>query len=117
MKDYDTTTVAGVASFPVEDITHKPKRMQGDMYKLKQKLEEVDNPDTPEESDDEGSLKVITLERAIAYYKSKSNDEKNGELYKATAKWLSELLVTRSSKTLSKAVSNEESVEEILNEI
>ena len=39
MKDYDKTTVAGVANFPVQDITHKPKRHQGDLIRLKQ-LEE-----------------------------------------------------------------------------
>ena len=39
------------------------------------------------------------MERAISYYKRMSADPKNGKLYEATAKWLEELLVTRTVKT------------------
>lgn len=99
MSQYDETTVGSVANFPVIDVTHKPKRKQGDMIRLKQRLEGRVDEDTPEETNANAPLKVITLERAISYYKRMSADETNGKLYEATAKWLEELLVTRSSKT------------------
>ena len=98
MKDYEETTVGGVANFPVHDITHKPKRRQGDMIKLKQQYEGGVTDEAPVEETN-APLKVITLERAISYYKRMSADETNGKLYEATAKWLEELLVTRTSKT------------------
>lgn len=105
MSNYDETTVGGVANFPVIDITHKPKRQQGDMIRLKQRLEGT-TPDVPtSETNTNTPLTVITLERAISYYKRMSADETNGKLYEATAKWLEELLVTRTSK---KALVNEE---------
>ena len=52
----------------------------------------------------------MTLERAISYYKKMSADSVNGRLYSATAKWLEELLVTRTLKTeaAAKAVIKEE---------
>lgn len=98
MKDYNNTTVAGVANFPVQDITHKPKRQQGDMIRLKQ-LEEQGSEESPATVQEDSALKIITLERAISYYKRMSADPKNGKLYEATAKWLEELLVTRTVKT------------------
>lgn len=98
MKDYNNTTVAGVANFPVQDITHKPKRQQGDMIRLKQ-LEEQGVEESPATVQEDSILKIITLERAISYYKRMSADPKNGKLYEATAKWLEELLVTRTVKT------------------
>ena len=98
MKDYNNTTVAGVANFPVQDITHKPKRQQGDMIRLKQ-LEEQGGEESPATVQEDSTLKTITLERAISYYKRMSADPKNGKLYEATAKWLEELLVTRTVKT------------------
>ena len=93
MSDYVTTTSS---SFPVKDITHKPKRMQGDAIRLREKEA---NASTPENGSTEESLSVITLERAISYYKRMSADSTNGKLYVATAKWLEELLVTRTLKT------------------
>lgn len=93
MKDYVTTTSS---SFPVKDITHKPKRMQGDMIRLKEVEEGIENNENTAEVE---PLNVITLERAISYYKSMSADRTNGKLYIATAKWLEELLVTRTLKT------------------
>lgn len=114
MNYYDETTVSGVANFPVHDITHKPKRRQGDMIKLKQQYEGVNNDTTPTEEVNE-PLKVITLERAISYYKRMSADETNGKLYEATAKWLEDLLVTRTSKieAARKAVVEEENKSDV----
>ena len=106
MSDY--STVGGVSNFPVKDITHKPKRMQGDMIKLKEAELGITNSNPAEESPE--ILTVITLERAISYYKRMSADATNGKLYEATAKWLEELLVTRTSKT--KAVVEGESKDE-----
>lgn len=91
---YDTTTVGSVANFPVSDITHRPKRKQGDMIRLKQAQEGI----ITEDSHKEETLEVVTLERAISHYKSMSADSVNGKLYQATAKWLEELLVTRNHK-------------------
>ena len=93
MSDYITTTSS---NFPVKDITHKPKRMQGDMIRLKEAEAGINSEDT---SATEETLNVITLERAISYYKKMSSDNTNGKLYSATAKWLEELLVTRTLKT------------------
>ena len=109
MKDYDKTTVAGVANFPVQDITHKPKRQQGDMIRLKQ-LEEQGVEESPATVQEDSTLKIIPLARAISYYKRMSADPKNGKLYEATAKWLEELLVTRTVKTSGavKALNTEE---------
>lgn len=111
MKDYMTTTSS---SFPVKDVTHKPKRMQGDMIKLK----EAELGISPEESVEEvETLNVITLERAIQFYKKMSSDAVNGKLYSATAKWLEELLVTRTLKTESavKAVIEGENKSDVCN--
>lgn len=103
-----TTTRNG---FPVKDITHKPKRMQGDMIRLKEAEAGIVNEGTAESNE---SLSVITLERAISYYKKMSADSTNGKLYSATAKWLEELLVTRTLKTEAavKAVIKEENKDE-----
>ena len=108
MSDYTTTTSN---SFPVKDITHKPKRMQGDMIKLKESEAGIADNSPVEGAE---SLSVITLERAISYYKKMSADETNGKLYIATAKWLEELLVTRTLKTEAavKAVIKEENKDE-----
>ena len=99
-----TTTRNG---FPVKDITHKPKRMQGDMIRLK---EAEANAVESQNVEGEETLTVVTLERAISYYKRMSADPINGKLYSATAKWLEELLVTRTLKTEAavKAVIKEE---------
>lgn len=105
MKDYNETTVSGVSNFPVRDITHKPKRQQGDTIRAKQLAE--NGVENSVENVENSPLKIITLERAISYYKRKSNDPENGKLYGATAQWLEELLVTRSVKT--KAVLKENS--------
>ena len=98
---YDKDTVSGTSNFPVIDITHKPKRRQGDMIRLKEQSEGISLTDstseTPNSEDDVPTS--ITLERAISYYKKQSNDRAKGKLYEATAKWLEELLVTRSVKT------------------
>ena len=82
--------------FPVKDITHKPKRMQGDMIRLKEAEAGIVNEDCTAESVE--PLNVITLERAISYYKKMSSDATNGKLYIATAKWLEELLVIRTPR-------------------
>lgn len=94
MSDYTTTTTT--SHFPVKDVTHKPKRMQGDMIRLKEAEAGIQNSQEPAESTE--TLSVITLERAISYYKRMSADATNGKLYSATAKWLEELLVTRTLK-------------------
>lgn len=98
MSDYDVTTVGGVSNFPIKDITHKPKRQQDDMIKMRRREEGIvdTSPDSVEETEE--TLKVITLERAISYYKRKSADPVNGNLYEATAKWLEELLVNRTNR-------------------
>ena len=105
MNDYTTTTAN---MFPVKDVTHKPKRMQGDMIRLKEAEAGItDSESTPNSNE---TLSVVTLERAISHYKRMSADPINGKLYTATAKWLEELLVTRTLKTEAavKAVIKEE---------
>lgn len=93
----DTTTTKDF--FPVKDITHRPKRMQGDMIRLQGREYDSESNKSTNSTGVEETVQVVTLERAISYYKKKSNDETNGRLYSATAKWLEELLVTRTLKT------------------
>lgn len=97
----DVSTVGGLANFPVENISHKPKRMQGDS--IKQKFEEeieAPSPATVRGRNDRSTpLGVITLERAIPFYEDLAvKDPVNAKLFVATSKWLKELLVTRSTK-------------------
>jgi hypothetical protein len=97
----EETTVGTVANFPVENITHKPKRMQGDI--IRQKNEEDTAPQRGRSSSSSmnasGTLSVITLERAVPFYEELAvQDPVNAKLFIATSKWLKELLVTRSTK-------------------
>lgn len=73
-------------SFPVVDITHKPKRTQGDNIKAIQSEEF-------RETTSEGSTvpRIVTLERAIDFYESNSSGELSS-LYLQTAKWLREFM-------------------------
>ena len=107
MKDYMTTTST---SFPVKDITHRPKRMQGDTIKLREAELGIADASSGTAPNGQETVTVVTLERAISYYKKMSADAVNGRLYSATAKWLEELLVTRTLKTEAavKAVIKEE---------
>lgn len=95
MPNYDTTTVGTVANFRVEDITHKPKRRQGDMIKLKQaEMSEGDTPTQVPESVPES----LTLERAITFFKSNSSHPTYGNLCAQTSAWLEELFISRTAK-------------------
>ena len=95
MNDYTTTST----HFPVKDITHKPKRMQGDAIRLRESEATDSTPTSNAPTGVSDVPSVITLERAISYYKRMSANETYGKLYSATAKWLEELLVTRTLKT------------------
>lgn len=97
--DYDVTTVAGVENFPVENITHKPKRMQGDAIRAKMREQQRSNPTTHSNMPSNEPLTVVTLERAISYYedRGKSSDP-NSALFTATAKWLRTLLAVQNSQ-------------------
>ena len=76
-------------NFPVVDITHKPKRMQGDNLKA------VSSVTTVMEQNDASVTSDIpstpTLERAIAYYETHAVGEFR-TLYLQTAKWLREYM-------------------------
>lgn len=81
-------------NFPVEDISHKPKRMQGDA--IKQKFQE-----TIEEVHGNSIPKFITLEKAIEYYEKAAGENKpESKLYVQTAKWLKELLTIHNRQKL-----------------
>ena len=110
MSNYTTTK----NFFPVKDVTHKPKRMQGDMIKIRERELGIVSDDPQAETEQTEGLSVVTLERAITYYKKMSSDQVNGNLYSATAKWLEELLVTRTLKTeaVAKAVIKGENINE-----
>lgn len=74
-------------NFPVIDITHKPKRMQGDSFKepVKQEIsEDVRRKEITE-------LGTVTIERAIKFYETNAHGEYR-VLYLQTAKWLREHL-------------------------
>ena len=76
-------------NFPVIDITHKPKRMQGENLKA------VATVTTAMEQDDAPLTNAIpatpTLERAIEYYETHAVGEFR-TLYAQTAKWLREYM-------------------------
>ena len=76
-------------NFPVIDITHKPKRMQGENLKA------VATVTTVMEQDDASMTSAIpstpTLERAIEYYETHAVGEFR-LLYSQTAKWLREYM-------------------------
>lgn len=74
-------------NFPVVDITHRPKRLQGD--NIKKMI-----GDSPNESMDNLTPivpQVVTLERAISFYESHAEGEYQ-MLYTQTAKWLREFM-------------------------
>lgn len=81
----DMTTVR--SGFPVQDVTHKPKRMQS--ANLKAVLKE-ENPESQGVSSSEVPS-VVTLERAINFYESHASGEYK-VLYSQTAKWLREFM-------------------------
>ena len=76
-------------NFPVIDITHKPKRMQGENLKA------VASVTTAMEYDDAPVTSDIpatpTLERAIEYYETHAVGEFR-LLYSQTSKWLREYM-------------------------
>jgi len=74
-------------SFPVIDITHKPKRRQGDNIKAVQQEDSL----SQEVSATKEVLGTITIERAIAFYESQAKGEYT-VLYSQTAKWLREFM-------------------------
>lgn len=73
-------------NFPVVNITHKPKRMQGDNLRVMQSESPVEfiveSTDVPQ---------TATLERAISFYESHAEGEYR-TLYLQTAKWLREYM-------------------------
>lgn len=73
-------------NFPVVDVTHRPKRMQGDnlrtMAEHSPEAQEVAESNVPQSA---------TLERAIQFYESNAQGEYKA-LYTQTAKWLREYL-------------------------
>lgn len=101
MSDNYTTT----GMFTNIDITHKPKRMQGDNFKntpLHIGLKDEDQPNTAKAKDSVPTY--ITLERAIVYFEEQSNSlTPEGKFYSATADWLKELLEIRANKVVNVA--------------
>ena len=83
------STMTTKDNFPVIDITHRPKRMQGDNLKA------VASVTTAMEQDDAPITSAIpatpTLERAIEYYETHAVGEFR-LLYLQTAKWLKEYM-------------------------
>lgn len=70
-------------NFPVEDITHKPMRMQSAVG------EETLTPPTTEGNTVQGSHQTYTLQSAVDYYREHSGES---ILNKQTALWLCQLL-------------------------
>lgn len=88
MPDMMTTT----DKFPTVDITHKPKRSQGD--NLKNANIDPDSPVEGAEISTSDIPTVLTVERAIRYYESHAEGELKS-LYSQTAKWLTELIARK----------------------
>lgn len=82
--------------FPIEDITHKPKRIQGQFIEeVHKKSDNADRTDDIQQAltmFDAMPKHFITLEKAIAFYGSFSSD---CYLYRFTAVCLRELLEYR----------------------
>ena len=72
-------------NFPVVDVTHRPKRMQG--ANLKTMIESEPNQEKVESNVPQSA----TLERAIQFYESNATGEYK-VLYAQTAKWLREYM-------------------------
>lgn len=92
-KNNSTTTKV---NFRVEDITHKPKRLQSD--NLRNAIGSGDVLNAPPEQTIKlsGIPKVMTIERVIKYFEDNANGEFT-ELYKSSATWLREYLTVRSN--------------------
>jgi hypothetical protein len=93
MKDpvYGEGRVSTVGNMTVTDVTHRPKRMQGDNLKRESPIQnkEVDDlSDTPN---------AVTLESAIRYYEEHAEGEFK-VLYTKTALWLDSLRKVRVKK-------------------
>lgn len=96
MSDNITTTKD---LFKVVDITHKPKRMQGDNFVgTDLHIKSQEETSTPN-NDDTDIPEYVTLERAIEFYNNHANiTTYKGKLYSATVSWLKELLSLRATK-------------------
>ena len=71
-------------SFPVIDITHKPKRHQGDNFTSKEpsSVSGVSNCKVPQN---------VTIESAIRFFEANADGEYKN-LYNATATWLKTII-------------------------
>ncbi len=79
--------------FPVEDITHKPLRYQGDSLR----------PSTESNLSEQSSTlsrvpQNVTIEKAISFYEENAHGEYRN-LYLSTAKWLKESLSAKSRRS------------------
>lgn len=73
-------------NFPIVDVTHRPKRMQGDNLKTM-----IDRDPEVQEPVESSVPQTATLERAIQFYESNAQGEYK-VLYTQTAKWLREYM-------------------------
>lgn len=90
----NTTTMSD--AFPVVDISHKPKRMQGDAIKAQYSEEDSESKGIVESV----PSKNLTLEKVIHYCEDNAKGEYSA-LYRQIALWLRELLTNR-AKIVSK---------------
>lgn len=82
-----STTMTTRDNFPVIDVTHKPKRMQGTNLRTMSTNQEPEAREVHESQVPQS----VTLERAIQFYESNAYGE-NRVLYTQTAKWLREYM-------------------------
>lgn len=94
-------------NFPVIDVTHKPKRMQGTNLRTMNT-----NPVTTTQMAETDVPQSATLERAIVYYETHAEGEFK-VLYSQTAKWLREYM----SKTVPVPVVDSEQAPEMSEEL
>lgn len=85
MSDKVTTTRD---SFPVIDVTHRPKRTQSSNL-ARAYGESSSSSDSPSRSNNVPS--VVTIERAIQYFEENASGELS-TLYRQTAVWLRQLM-------------------------
>lgn len=97
-------------NFSTIDITHKPKRMQGENFSRDEQTASA-SVNKPVE------FSSRSLESAILFFLQNAKDK---PLYMQTAVWLRELLLTRSSKTKSAVEddgTDQQAAKELLNKI
>ncbi len=78
--------------FPVEDITHKPRRRQGDNIKTNSVTYAGDYSPSHQDPSFADVPETLTPERLVKFYEENVDGSKLGEVYSVTAKYLRQFI-------------------------